>query len=130
MISKSNTQNQLAVQRAWRWRAASSVAWLALLTGCVSDGGSPPAAELSLVCEQPMPVVDFLKYAQRQTGRVYLLRAKVAPDARIAWVGTLHLDGDDFESFVETMLWTAGLVAIPRLQGEVPYVEVCAAGAR
>lgn len=111
-------------------RAAALLAALGLASGCATDDGATPSPELSLVCEQPMTVLEFVQFAQRRTGRIYVLRADVAPEARISWVGTIRCREDEFESFVQTMLFTQGLTLQRRQHGEVALLEVVSSRAR
>ncbi|MGC6487636.1 MAG: hypothetical protein ACON4Z_08330 [Planctomycetota bacterium] len=105
-------------------RAAALLAGLGLASGCATGDSATPSPELSLVCEQPMTVLEFLQFAQRRTGRIYVLRADVAPEARISWVGTLRCREDEFEQFVQTMLHVKGLALQRRQHGETELLEV------
>ncbi len=111
-------------------RAAALLGAVGLASGCATGDGAAPSPELSLVCEQPMTVLEFVQFAQRRTGRIYVLRADVAPEARISWVGTIRCREDEFESFVQTMLYTQGLTLQPRQHGDVALLEVVSPRAR
>ena len=115
---------------AGKVRAAALLVALGLASGCATGDGVTPSPELSLVCEQPMTVLEFVQFAQRQTGRVYVLRADVAPEARISWVGTLRCREDEFEQFVQTMLYIKGLTLQPRQHGDVELLEIVSLRAR
>jgi len=104
--------------------AAAALAAVTLSAGCATGEGAPAPRELVLECERPMTVLEFLKYVQVRTGRIYLLRAEVDPDARIEWVGTLRCDEQQFEQFVQTMLYIKGLALQPRQDGELELLEV------
>ena len=115
---------------AGKVRAAALLVALGLASGCATDDGATPSPELSLVCEQPMTVLEFVQFAQRRTGRVYVLRAEVAPEARISWLGTLRCRADEFEQFVQSMLYMKGLALQPRQHGDVELLEIVSLRAR
>ena len=47
-------------------RTAALLAALGLASGCATDDGATPSPVLSLVCEQPMTVLEFVQFAQRR----------------------------------------------------------------
>ena len=100
----------------------------ALLWGCATPAGDPrgeaSTESLELVCEAPMPLLEFVKWAQQRTGRIFVLRSKPAPDVEISWIGTMRCRKDDLLSFVQTMLYVKGYALQPRQQGDLEVLEV------
>jgi hypothetical protein len=100
----------------------------ALFWGCATPAegarGEASTESLELVCEEPMPLREFVKWAQQRTGRIFVLPAKPARDVEISWIGTLRCRKDDLLSFVQTMLYVKGYALQPRQQGDLEVLEV------
>lgn len=80
---------------------------------------------VSVSCESPVPLSEFLKMAQLVTHGMYTFHRDDA-DTEISWVGNLTCDRKEFNEFVKTMLSTLGLALAARQQGDVEFFEVCA----
>lgn len=78
---------------------------------------------VSVSCESPMPVSEFLKMAQLVTGGRYTFHKDHA-DAEVSWIGNLTCDRADFNECVNTMLHTKGLALETRQQGDIEFFEV------
>ncbi|MCK5943376.1 MAG: hypothetical protein KAI24_15450 [Planctomycetes bacterium] len=99
----------------------------ALATGCAATGsGTAPAEQpvLTMSCERPMPIADFVKWAQQVTGRIYVYDRRVVTDAEISWVGDVKCTKGEVEQFVQTMLLVKGFAVQPRQQGEIEVLEI------
>lgn len=80
---------------------------------------------VSVSCESPVPLSEFLKMAQLITQGRYTFHRDDA-DAEISWVGKLTCDRKDFGEFVQTMLYVKGLALESRQHGDSEILEVIA----
>lgn len=80
---------------------------------------------VTVSCESPMPVSEFLKLAQLVTGGRYTFHRDHA-DTEVSWLGTVTCDRKEFNEFVKMMLQTKGLALELRQQGGNELLEVCA----
>ena len=82
--------------------------------------------ELVFSCEEPMPVLDFIKWAQMATGRRFVVNAQMVKDTEISLVGEIRCRKDQVGPFIETMLYTKGLALKQRNHGDLEVLEVVA----
>ena len=80
---------------------------------------------VSVSCESPMPLSEFLKMAQLVTQGRYTFHRDDG-DAEISWVGKLTCDRKEFSEFVQTMLFVKGLALESRQHGDSEILEVIA----
>ena len=101
-----------------------------LAAGCVSPdargattvGAGPDTVQL--VCESPMSIPEFLRLAQRHTGRIYTYDARVVEGVEVSWLGTVRCAPDRVDEFVQTMLYVKGFALQRRQQGDNDVLEV------
>lgn len=80
---------------------------------------------VSVSCESPIPLSEFLKMAQLITHGRYLFHKDDA-DTQVSWVGLLTCHRKEFCEFVQAMLRAKGLAVEPRQQGGNEFFEVVA----
>lgn len=112
---------------------------LALSAACAAPAGPPPDAAASPYAVEfgpeevtlsvrdggAIPMVEFVRIAQRVTGRVITYRAADMQDeALVRFVGTLRIPNDSFFSFFQTTLYVHGFACTEHTQGGVEVVEV------
>jgi hypothetical protein len=107
----------------------SFTGWLfvALAGACAGPATSTAPAEevrVELVCEAPMSIPDFLRFAQRQTGRIYTYDARAVEGVEVSWIGVLWCERGRLDGFVETMLRLRGFALQRRQQGDLGVLEV------
>lgn len=108
----------------------------ATLTGCAATDGDPSGAanaapysvvyegnKVAVTCSRPMQLEEFVKLAQAVTGKMYTYNKKDLV-GEVSWVGTIHVERDEFDEFVTTQLKVKGMGAEPRRQGGMEVLEV------
>ena len=107
------------------------------VSGCASSKGevaqqdavvwaTGDKTELTFSCEKPMPVMDFIKWAQMATGRRFVVREQLVKDVELSLVGEIRCRKDQVGPFIETMLYTKGLALKQRNHGDLEHLEVVA----
>jgi hypothetical protein len=80
---------------------------------------------ISVSCESPIPLSEFLKMAQLVTHGRYIFHRNDA-DTEVSWVGSLTCHRKEFSEFVQAMLCIKGLAVESRHQGGDEFLEVVA----
>ncbi len=71
-----------------------------------------------------IPLQDFIKIAQRITGKLFMFSAQEVEGVSVAVVGTVRLEADRFFEFFQTMAYIQGFACILRGEGDEELVEV------
>jgi general secretion pathway protein D len=74
-----------------------------------------------------LPIVDFIKLAERITGRRFTFTATDFANTEanaINWIGTVQLQREEFYGFFQTMLYIKGFSCVPRGEGNTEIVEL------
>jgi general secretion pathway protein D len=75
---------------------------------------------------QGMPMKDFIKIAERQTGKLFVYpKTEVENDqSKILWIGTVRLRKEQFFAFFQTMLYIKGFACVIRGEGRSQLVDI------
>ena len=79
---------------------------------------------ISVRDDSGIPIQEFIKLAERVTGKAFTYSELSEDDTRIEFVGDIHLEPDGFFQFFQTMLYLQGYACILRGEGDDELVEI------
>ena len=72
-----------------------------------------------------IPLADFIKLAQRLTGRGFTYRTEdLADSPGISWIGTVRMRQSEFFEFFQNMLYVRGFECVSRGTGQGERIEI------